>query len=155
MSAPRRWWGPQRLGGDVDAELTRHGPVVETARMIAAWREAVGDGIARNAWPARVARDGTLHMHTADSVWAFELGQRAPEIAVRLGVPAVRFVPGPLPEPGDEGAGEARPAAVEPTPWARAAGAEIASPIEDEELRELVARAAAASLSRAADDRRF
>jgi hypothetical protein len=153
VSGDRRRWGPQRLGGDVDAELSRHGPVLETARMIAAWEEAVGDGIARNAWPARVARDGTLHVHTADSVWAFELGQRGPEIAERLGVRAVRFAPGPLPEPGEDALAEVSRPVVEPGEWERAAAAEIASPIEDEELRELVARAAAASLARAAADR--
>ena len=154
MSGARRW-GPERIGSEVDAALAVHGPVAETARMIAAWRDAVGDGIARNAWPARVARDGTLHVHTADSVWAFELGQRAREIAERLGVPAVRFAPGPLPEPGGEDPAEAAGPAVEPGPWERAAGAEIAAEIEDEELRALVARAAAASLARAAADRRF
>jgi hypothetical protein len=148
-----RHWGPQRIGGEVDAALAAHGPVVETARMIAEWQAAVGDAIARNAWPARVARDGTLHVHTADSVWAFELGQRAPEIAERLGVPAVRFAPGPLPEPGEAGPEEAGRRAVEPGPWERAAGAEIAAAIEDEELRALVARAAAASLARPAADR--
>jgi hypothetical protein len=121
--------------------------------MIAAWQEAVGDGIARNAWPARVSRDGTLHVHTADSVWAFELGQRAPEIAARVGVPAVRFAPGPLPELGEEDPEGAAARGVEAGPWERAAGAEIASGIEDEELRALVARAAAASLARAAADR--
>ena len=148
-----RHWGPQRIGREVDATLSSHGPVVETARMIAAWQDTVGDAIARNAWPARVARDGTLHVHTADSVWAFELGQRAPEIAERLGVPAVRFTPGPVPEPGEEDPDAASRRAVRPGPWERAAGAEIASEIEDEELRALVARAAAASLARAAADR--
>lgn len=152
MSGARRW-GPERIGHEVDAALSAHGVVVETARMIAAWRDAVGDAIARNAWPARVSRDGTLHVHTADSVWAFELGQRAPEIAARVGVPAVRFAPGPLPEAGEEDPAEAAGRAVEAGPWERAAGAEIASGIEDEELRALVARAAAASLARAAADR--
>ena len=152
MPADRRWL-PERLGGEVDAELARHGPVADTARMIAAWRDAVGDGIARNAWPARVARDGTLLVHTADSVWAFELGHRAREIADRLGVPAVRFVPGPLPEPGEEDAAGTAPNRVRPTPQQRAAAAELAAPIDDDELRALVARAAAASLARASDDR--
>jgi hypothetical protein len=155
VSSERKGWGPQRLGGEVDAELGRHGAVVETARMIAAWQEVVGQAIAQNAWPARVGRDGTLHVHTADSVWAFELGQRAPEIASRLGVPAVRFAPGPIPEGGPEDAADAPARAVEPGEWERAAGAEIAAPIEDGELRELVARAAAASLAKAAADRRF
>ena len=72
------------------------------AELVERWPGAVGDGIARNAWPARIARDGTLHVNTADSVWSFELGQRAVEIADKLGVPRVRFAPGPLPEPDPE-----------------------------------------------------
>ena len=36
--------------------------------------------------PRGSRRDGTLHVNTADSVWAFELAQRAREIAARLGV---------------------------------------------------------------------
>ena len=39
---------------------------------VAAWPSAVGEEIARNAWPARFARDGTLIVNTRDSVWAFE-----------------------------------------------------------------------------------
>ncbi len=66
--------------------------------MLALWPEAVGEAIARNAWPARIARDGTVHVNTADSIWAFELGHQAPEIAARLGVEKLRFAPGPLPE---------------------------------------------------------
>ena len=66
-----------------------------------AWQAAVGDEIARNAWPARFQRDGTLIVHTKDAIWGFELGHRAAEIAERLpGKPALKFVPGPLPEPG-------------------------------------------------------
>ena len=152
---PRSRWGPQRLGADVDAELSRHGPAAETARMLEAWNDAVGGAIARNAWPARVGRDGTLYVHTSDSVWAFELGHRAPEIAARLGVPSVRFAPGPLPEPGAEPSADDAVRRVDPGPEERAAAARIAAGIEDEELRGLVARAVAASLARAAADRRF
>ncbi len=70
--------------------------------VLAAWEDAVGPEIARNAWPARFQRDGTLIVHCQDAIWAFELGSRA---------------------------------------------AEWAAGIEDETLRELVARAAAASLA--------
>jgi hypothetical protein len=42
---------------------------------------------------------------------------------------------------------------VPPTAAERREAAEIAAPIEDDELRELVARAAAASLSNRQDDR--
>lgn len=123
--------------------------------MLSAWRETVGDAIARNACPARIGRDGTLHVHTSDSVWAFELGHRAPEIAERLGVPAVRFAPGPLPETATDAPATLSAGAVEPGPAERAEAARIAAGVSDAELRELVARAVAAGLARAASDRRF
>ena len=82
-------------------ELARFGPQAGLADLVARWPDAVGGGISRNAWPARIARDGTAVIHTSDSIWAFELGHRAAEIAGRLGVPAVKFLPGPLPEPAE------------------------------------------------------
>ena len=48
--------------------------------LLAAWEAAVGPEIARNAWPARFQRDGTLIVHTKDAIWGFELGHRAGEI---------------------------------------------------------------------------
>ena len=113
------------------------------------WPAAVGEAIARNAWPARIAKDGTVHVNTADSVWAFELGQRATEIGERLGVPRLRFAPGPLPEPDRE----APQPAVEPTPAETARAAEIAAEIEDENLRESVQKAVQLSLARGRFDR--
>jgi len=108
----------------------------------------VGPAIARNAWPARIARDGTVHVNTADSVWAFELGQRAAEIAVRLEVPRLRFTPGPLAEPADEPPGETVRPTVEEAQRAQA----IASVIDDENLREHVQKAVALSLAKGRDD---
>ena len=70
------------LGPDVRRELSRFGPQAGIGEAVAAWPTAVGESIARNAWPARFARDGTLHVATKDAVWAFELGHRAAEIAV-------------------------------------------------------------------------
>ena len=58
------------------AELARFGPQAGMAELLERWPAAVGEAIARNAWPARIANDGTVHVNTADSVWAFELGQR-------------------------------------------------------------------------------
>jgi Dna[CI] antecedent DciA-like protein len=117
--------------------------------VVAAWEAAVGPEIARNAWPARFQRDGTLIVHTRDAVWGFELGQRAQEISGRLpGAPSLKFVPGPLPEPGAEPA-PAGPQAPPPvTLEQRRTAAEWASEISDPELRKLVSRAAAASLAR-------
>ena len=115
-----------------------------------AWEAAVGPEIARNAWPARFQRDGTLIVHTRDSVWGFELQNRAAEISPRLpGKPALKFVPGPLPEPGAEPT-QATPQGSPPaTVEQQAQAAEWAASIEDEELRKLVEKAARSSLARA------
>jgi hypothetical protein len=117
--------------------------------VLEAWEEAVGPEIARNAWPARFQRDGTLIVHTRDAVWGFELGQRAAEITERLPAkPALKFVPGPLPELGAE-LTEATPQGSPPvTLEHQERAAEWGAKIEDEDLRNLVAKAAAMSLAR-------
>ena len=74
-----------RLADDVQRELSRFGPQAEIGRLAQAWPAAVGEQIARNAWPARVARDGTLHVHTSSSAWAFELAQLERDVRNRLG----------------------------------------------------------------------
>lgn len=150
------------IGGEVRRELRRFGPPegAGMAELVRAWPAAVGPEVARNAWPARLSRDGTLHVATSSAAWAFELGRLSADLAARLRetlgevAPAkLRFAPGPLPEtvPGAEP--EAGPEPVAATPADAALGAELASPIEDGELRELVARAAAASLARARSGR--
>jgi hypothetical protein len=117
--------------------------------LLAAWEAAVGPEIARNAWPARFQRDGTLIVHTKDAIWGFELGHRAGEITERLpGKPPLKFVPGPLPEPGAEPTQETPQGSPPATVEQQAQAAEWAASIEDEELRKLVARAAAASLAK-------
>lgn len=120
------------------------------AELVEAWPAAVGPQIARFAWPARIARDGTVHVHTADSVWAFELGHRAAEIAGRLGVAKLRFAPGPLPEASGEERAVER---VEPTAEEDARAAELAAQIDDEKLRESVQKAVKLSLARERLDR--
>jgi hypothetical protein len=108
------------------------------------WAEAVGPAIARFAWPARIARDGTVHVHTADSVWAFELGQRSREIAERLGVGKLRFAPGPLPETTEIPA----QTPLEPSAEDDALATELAAAIGDETLRESVQKAVRLGLAR-------
>jgi hypothetical protein len=143
----------KRLGEEVDRELGRFGPEARIAELVEAWPAAVGETIARSAWPARVARDGTLHVNTADSVWAFELTNRAGEIAQRLGIDRVRFAPGRLPEASMAEPEPDAPAPRELSPELLETGAQLAAGIEDENLRKIVARAAAASLARASDGR--
>jgi hypothetical protein len=112
--------------------------------LVERWPAAVGEAIARHAWPARLARDGTLHVHTSDSVWAFELAHRAAEIAARACVAAVRFAPGPLPEPPRAAAAEA----VLPTPADEELARALAAGIEAENLRATVQKAITFSLAR-------
>ena len=148
----------ERVGGDVKRELGRFGPASGIAPLVEAWPGAVGPEIARNAWPARIARDGTLHVHTQDSIWAFELTARAEEIRTRLGNVAPRrlsFAPGPLPEPPLASPEEVRRRPPEPTPEHVAKAESLVRVIRDEELRKVVAKAAAASLSRDDNDRSF
>jgi hypothetical protein len=140
----------ERLSSTVRVELGRFGAAGDLAGVVERWPDAVGAGIAANAWPARTARDGTLIVHTADSIWAFELTHRGAEIAARLCVPAVKFVPGPL-------AGEALPTPtprpVEPSADDRRAAHELAAQIDDENLRKTVEKAIALGLSSSRDRR--
>ena len=156
-----------RLGGQVRRELGRFGPVDgDMIAIVRAWPEAVGDTVARNAWPARLARDGTLHVNAVSATWAFELGRLAGEITEQLREelgdatpPVLRFAPGPVPDAGAEPPEQRAEQPPEVASEHRAQGAEIAAEIEDDELREYVARAAAASLARGSEearsDRRF
>jgi hypothetical protein len=145
----------ERLGDEVGRQLGRFGPQGAIADVVAVWPGAVGDAIARNAWPARIARDGTLHVATSSSAWAFELTHLAPELLARLGSllaesapKALKFSPGPVPDSPTLGGGTPVPTSRrDPTPEERALAAAISAEIEDEELRKLVARAAAASLA--------
>jgi len=142
------------LGDEVKRELGRFGPQGRIGDVVSAWPGAVGPEIARNAWPARFQRDGTLVVHARDAVWAFELTQRAAEIASRLpSAPPLKFVPGPIPEPPAAPSAEPPSEPPEATPEHAAEAARWAAAIDDAELRELVAGAARASLARAADDR--
>ena len=151
----------ERLGDSVGRELRRFGPQGAMADVVAAWPGAVGEAIARNAWPARIARDGTLHVSTSSSAWAFELTHLAPELLARLAAilgesapKALKFSPGPVPDtPALGGGTPVPPSRRDPTAEERARAGRISAEIEDDELRELVARAAAASLAARRSDR--
>ena len=148
----------RRVGDAVRRELGRFGPAEGMAPIVEMWPAAVGPDIARNAWPARIARDGTLHVHTSDSIWAFELKSRSDDIRARLGAHApakLAFAPGPIPEPVEvEIAGAAR-RGVEPRPEHVAKADSLTRVIRDEELRKVVAKTVALALANAPDDRSF
>jgi len=150
----------ERISGEVNRELGRFGPSGRMAEVVAGWADVVGDVIARNAWPARIGRDGTLHVAVGSSAWAFELAQLEPEIATRLAhvlgedrPRRLQFAPGNLPETSAGTVSKDDKEAVRPSAADRDAAAKIAASVGDQELRELVSRAAAASLARAASDR--
>jgi hypothetical protein len=153
---------PERIGDDVKRELGRFGPAAGMADIVTAWRGLVGEQIARNAWPARVARDGTLHVSTSSSAWTFELAQHAPQILGRLrsalgetAPHALRFAPGKLPDAAGPEAESTPGRAAEPSPEHFELASALTEGIEDESLREVVAKTVARSLARAADDRSF
>jgi hypothetical protein len=145
----------ERVGREVERRLsqTGGGQGLALAEITTVWTAAVGEAIARNAWPLRLGTDGTLHVAASSATWAFELDRMSAEIADRLAVhlaesapTKLRFRPGPVPEPASEA--EPRPPAEtrETPPEIAAAAASAAAAIEDSALRELVARAARASL---------
>lgn len=151
---------PERIGDDVKRVLGRFGPAGAIADVVTVWPKAVGDSIASNAWPARIGRDGTLHVSTSSSAWAFELGLLEAELRDRLAealgeqAPArLRFAPGRLPESGAPEVSEDQNRAPNVTEQHRQAGDELAATISDENLRKIVAKAAAASLASRPDDR--
>ena len=152
----------KKISTDVAGELGRFGPAAGMVRIVEAWPGAVGPTIARNAWPARLARDGTLHVATSSASWAFELAQLEADVLRRLRAatgkdapPKLRFAVGKLPELGSEDDDRGDRAPVTPGPEELRKAAELAAEISDEELRKVVAKAAAQSLARSADDRAF
>lgn len=154
----------ERLDGAVrgalrGAGVPDAGALADVTRL---WPETVGDAIARASWPQRISRDGTLQVAAASSTWAFELGLLADQILAKLaaeigtGAPtAIRFTPGPVPSPPAPLPSEAAPAPPEVDDETRLLAAELTAAMGDRELRETIARAAAASLAKAASSRRF
>ncbi len=156
----------ERIGDEIARELARSGSrdALPLAAVTALWPEAVGDAVARRAWPLRMARDGTLHVATASATWAHELDLLGSEIlarlTARLGDDAprkLRFAVGPIPEPPSPvGAPiETRAGPLEIPEEVELAAAAAAASIDDPDLRELVSRAARASLVRARSGRHF
>jgi hypothetical protein len=139
------------LGEEIRAELSRVGADSGPGDAASAWPAAVGEEIARHAWPAGRQPDGTLVVHVRDAIWGFELTQRAGEISERLpGRPRLRFTLGPLPDTAPEPTPAPR---LEASPEQEREAASLAAEIVDPELRESVAKVIKAALVRAPNDR--
>ncbi len=145
---------PGTLRDIVDTELGRlgRGPLHD---VVAHWPETVGDDVARNAWPARLSRDGTLHVSTSSSVWAQELTHCEKLVLERLAgerwaadIRRIRFAVGELPEPGAESETQTKQVAPELLLEHRRIGDQLASEINDPALRERVSKAIATSVAR-------
>jgi hypothetical protein len=124
------------------------------SELVRIWPQVVGETIAANAWPARLNRKGVLQVNTSSATWAFELKHLAPQILAKLErelaseCPSeLRFAPGPVPGKGREAGASLAPKGPATTAREREQGEKLAAVIDDEELRALVARAAAASLA--------
>jgi hypothetical protein len=139
----------RRAGGDPGAG----GEVVAAAL---AWPDVVGRAAADHSVPVRRSRAGVLTVACSSGSWALELSARRGELAPRLarrcpeaGVSGLRFVvadhvvPPPPPEPPPAPPPRAAPRAAE-----REAGTAAAAGVREPALRDLVARAAAASATR-------
>jgi hypothetical protein len=156
MSADRR--RIRRLGG-----LEPVGRVLGTAaagapealvRLVRAWPTAAGELVAREAWPVRIGRDGTVVIHCRSAVWASELThlttrlRAALEAAVGGPVGGLRFVVGAVPE---RAAPQPAVPRREVSPGEVAAVRGWASAVRDPGLRAVIEQAALASVARRAE----
>ena len=132
-------------------------PGTETGAAAAAWADVVGAAAAAHSVPVRRTRAGVLTVVCSSASWAQELTMRRDDLLERLlarapdtGVTALRFSVGDHAlGPAPEAPPPPRPA-PRPTPAEAALGARAAEGLADERLRDLVARAAAASAARRA-----
>ena len=131
------------------------GAGAQTAAAALAWPDVVGRAAADHSVPVRRSRAGVLTIACSSASWAHELSARRAELAARLaercpdaGVSTLRFavadhaVRPPPPPP------RAAPPPAVPSAAERDAAAAAATEIGEPALRELVARAAAASAAR-------
>jgi predicted nucleic acid-binding Zn ribbon protein len=149
----------ERIGPAVRRELGRFGPAAGMSELVEAWPAVVGEAIARNAWPSRLARDGTLHVSTGSAAWAFELALLEGELVERLRAAAgdaapkrLRFAVGRLPEPPLPPEMVERSGVV-PSPDDRDAANRLTDTIDDGELRGAVAEAVAHGLAQSRSGR--
>lgn len=136
------------LGASLPKEPSGRGSLVAIVR---AWPSAVGEEVARRAWPARMA-GSALIVHAESSVWVAELQLMADTALERLRTavgplaPAeIRFRVGPVPDrPAPR---HARPPSAVPDA-ARRRARELAAPIHDDALRAAAEQAIAGAIVR-------
>ncbi len=119
--------------------------------ILRAWPAAVGAPVAREAWPARMAQDGTLVVHVTSSLWASELQLLEELLREKLATalagpaPRLKFRVGPVPH-------AAAPPVAPPPPQAAVEAAErLSAQVEDGPLRDAVKAALERALVRSGD----
>ena len=130
----------------------------ETGAAAAAWADVVGSAAAAHSVPVRRTRAGVLTVACSSASWAQELTMRRDELRERLlarapdtGVTALRFSVADHVMTGPPEAPPPPRPAPRPSRGRRArSGPRAAEGVADERLRDLVARAAAASAARRA-----
>jgi len=70
------------LGGALPGSLAQRLP---SPALLAAWREAAGEGLARRALPVSLEKGGVLVVAVGGSAWKQELTLAGPQICERLG----------------------------------------------------------------------
>ena len=120
----------------------------------AAWPLTVGEQIARNSVPVRIARDALI-VHCFSAAWASELTLLERDLAGRLeaalddGRPLrLRFEVGDTSDARRAAERSPAPAPQPPSPEQRALARELAAAVSNPELRASVQRAIEASLQR-------
>ena len=74
---------PRPLGAAVEALVADLAPATTLARVQACWPEAVGPGLAAEAFPSS-ERDGIVTISCRSSVWAHELSLLSADLLARL-----------------------------------------------------------------------
>jgi len=149
MSRRRRF---RRDFADMSTRVRRYlpsGPGDHVTRLQAAWREIVGEDVARQSMVVRRSRAGVVTVACASAAWAQELDLRrerlTPALDAAVGgepsVSGIRLVVGDHVMPPDAPAPRPTPVV---TPGDVAAADAVTPEIEDRELRELLVRAQAA-----------
>jgi hypothetical protein len=141
----------KRVGDLLGAMLPPSSGAESLLPILRAWPDAVGAPVAREAWPARMAQDGTLVVHVTSSLWASELALLSDLLREKLAValagpaPQLRFRVGPVPQPAAQ-------AVVAPPPRAAVeAAGHLAAQVEDGPLRAQIQAALERALVRSAD----
>lgn len=138
----------RRVGDLLGAMLPPSSGAEALLPVLRVWEVAVGEAVAREAWPARMGADGTMVVHVTSSLWASELtllqDLLRERLTAALGAPAppLRFRVGPVPQPA------AQRVADPPSAAAREAAEALAAPVADAALREAVEAALARALVR-------